>query len=78
MKKFAIILSLILFCCETAFAEDESKQTIQNTKGFLGVNYDRQDSEQVGVQKIVNDHSFFNINIQIIKKGALFNKEDEE
>ena len=77
MKKFAIILILILFYCETAFAEDEPKQTIQNTKGFLGVNYDRQDSEQVGEQKIVNDHSFFNINIQIIKKGALFNKEDK-
>lgn len=77
MKKIAIILILILFCFETAFAEDEPKQTIQNTKGFLGVNYDRQDSEQVGEQKIVNDHSFFNINIQIIKKGALFNKEDK-
>ena len=78
MKKIVIILSLILLCCETAFAENEPKQIVQNTKGFLGINYDRQDSEQVGVQKIVNDHSFFNINIQIIKKGALFNKEDKK
>lgn len=78
MKKLlSVILGLLLFCGQACFADEvvnQPVQEIENTKGFLGVNYDRQDSEQVGVQKIVNDHSFFNINIQIIKKGALFNK----
>ena len=53
-------------------------QEIDNTKSYTGINYNRQDSEQTGVQKIVNDHSWFNINIQIIKKGALFQKKDKE
>lgn len=77
MKKlFNLILALCFFCTPVVLADEViPQQTIENTKGFLGVNYDRQDSEQVGVQKIVNDHSFFNINIQIIKKGALFNKD---
>jgi hypothetical protein len=51
-------------------------QDIENTKSYTGINYNRQDSEQVGVQKIVNDHSWFNINVNIIKKGALFKKKD--
>ena len=51
-------------------------QDIENTKSYTGINYNRQDSEQVGTQKIVNDHSWFNININIIKKGALFKKND--
>ena len=51
-------------------------QGIQNTKSYTGINYNRQDSEQVGTQKIVNDHSWFNINIQIIKKGALFKSKN--
>ena len=53
-------------------------QEIDNTKSYTGINYNRQDSEQTGVQKIVNDHSWFNINIQIIKKGALFQEKDKE
>ena len=51
-------------------------QGIENTKSYTGINYNRQDSEQVGTQKIVNDHSWFNININIIKKGALFKSKD--
>ena len=51
-------------------------QGIENTKSYTGINYNRQDSEQVGTQRIVNDHSWFNINVQIIKKGALFKGKD--
>ena len=51
-------------------------QETTNTKSYTGINYNRQDSEQVGIQKIVNDHSWFNININIIKKGALFKGKD--
>ena len=53
-------------------------QEIGNTKSYTGINYNRQDSEQVGVQKITNDHSWFNINIQIIKKGVLFQLKEKE
>ena len=57
-----------------AMAEEVAipNQEIDNTKGYTGINYNRQDSEEVGIQKIVNDHSWFNVNINIIKKGALF------
>ena len=51
-------------------------QEVNNTKSYTGINYNRQDSEQVGQQKIVNDHSWFNINVNIIKKGALFKGKD--
>ena len=80
MKKLAFILGILLFCGQTVLADEvvaeqvKPEQTVKNEKGFAGINYDREDSEQVGVQKIVNDHSAFNINIQIIKKGALFDK----
>lgn len=53
-------------------------QAIENGKGFLGVNYNRQDSNKTGKQRIVNDHSFFNVNINIIKEGALFKTKDAE
>ena len=51
-------------------------QETTNTKSYTGINYNRQDSEQTGYQKIVNDHSWFNINVQIIKKGALFKSKN--
>ena len=76
MKKLTLLL-MILLMSNIAFASEQPKQTIENHKGFVGINYDRQDSEQTGTQKIVNDHSAFNINIQIIKKGALFSKEEK-
>ena len=76
MKKLTLLL-MILLMSNVAFASEQPKQTIENHKGFAGINYDRQDSEQTGMQKIINDHSAFNINIQIIKKGALFSKEEK-
>ena len=70
MKKLLAVLVLLSL---PVMAETVNpNQEIDNTKSYTGINYNRQDSEQVGQQKIVNDHSWFNINIQIIKKGALF------
>ena len=76
MKK--VLVTLILLSALPIMAEEtvNPNQEIDNTKSYTGINYNRQDSEQVGVQKIVNDHSWFNINIQIIKKGALFKGKD--
>lgn len=71
-----ILIALVLLAMPVMAEEVNPNQEVQNTKSYTGINYNRQDSEQVGTQKIVNDHSWFNINIQIIKKGALFKKGD--
>ena len=74
MKKLLAVLMLLSL---PVMAETVNpNQEIDNTKSYTGINYNRQDSEQVGTQKIVNDHSWFNVNIQIIKKGALFKGKD--
>jgi hypothetical protein len=77
MKKLFVVLMLLAI---PAMAEEVTpNQEIDNTKSYTGINYNRQDSDKTGTQKIVNDHSWFNINVQIIKKGALFNnKKDQE
>ena len=70
MRKLLVIFCLLAL---PVMAEEVTpNQEVQNTKSYTGINYNRQDSEQTGTQKIVNDHSWFNININIIKKGALF------
>ena len=76
MKK--VLVTLLLLTAIPTMAEEvvNPNQDIENTKSYTGINYNRQDSEQVGVQKIVNDHSWFNININIVKKGALFKGKD--
>lgn len=76
MKKAFVILALLALPALAEEVVTSPDQDIENTKSYTGINYNRQDSEQVGTQKIVNDHSWFNINIQIIKKGALFKKGD--
>jgi hypothetical protein len=76
MKNLLVVLMLMAL---PVMAEEVTpNQEIDNTKSYTGINYNRQDSDQTGIQKIVNDHSWFNINIQIIKKGALFRKKDKE
>ena len=76
MKKVLVTLMLLTIPVMAEEATVVPNQDIENTKSYTGINYNRQDSEQVGVQKIVNDHSWFNININIIKKGALFKGKD--
>lgn len=74
MKK--LLVALMLVSIPVMAEEVIPNQDIENTKSYTGINYNRQDSEQTGVQKIVNDHSWFNINVNIIKKGALFKTKD--
>lgn len=78
MKKLVALSLLSAVLVIPVMAEETAvpNQETTNTKSYTGINYNRQDSEQVGTQKIVNDHSWFNININIIKKGALFKKDD--
>lgn len=61
---------------EEATVEVTPAQQVENTKSYTGVNYNRQDSKKTGKQKITNDHSWFNVNINIIKEGALFQKDN--
>lgn len=76
MKRFLVLACML--CTIPVMAEEvvTPNQEVNNTKSYTGINYNRQDSEQVGQQKIVNDHSWFNINVNIIKKGALFKSKD--
>lgn len=84
MKKLSLLLVISALLATPVIAKGVSatetdvvpNQETTNTKSYTGINYNRQDSEQVGLQKIVNDHSWFNINVNIIKKGALFKKGD--
>ena len=78
MKKITALALLSAVLVLPVLAEEPviPNQETTNTKSYTGINYNRQDSEQVGTQKIVNDHSWFNININIIKKGALFKNND--
>ena len=79
MKKLLSITLLFTVLTLPVIAEETTiipNQGIENTKSYTGINYNRQDSEQVGTQKITNDHSWFNVNVQIIKKGALFKGKD--
>ena len=78
MKKLLSIALLSVVLALPVLAEETitPNQETTNAKSYTGINYNRQDSEQVGTQKIVNDHSWFNININIIKKGALFKSKD--
>ena len=77
MKKLVVLALLLTTLTLPVLAEETiPNQETTNTKSYTGINYNRQDSEQVGTQKIVNDHSWFNININIIKKGALFKSKD--
>ncbi len=79
MKKFlSVLFSWELMLAPVLANETIPKQEIQNTKGFATINYDRQDSSKTGEQRIINDHSAFNINIIIVKKGALFNQKDDK
>lgn len=79
MKKFlSVLFSWELMLAPVLANETIPKQEIQNTKGFATINYDRQDSSKTGEQRIINDHSAFNINIIIVKKGALFNKKEDK
>lgn len=75
-KLFLALLVVILTLPAIAEETVTPNQEIESTKAYTSINYNRQDSDKTGTQKIVNDHSWFNINIQIIKKGALFKGKD--
>ena len=65
MKKLVTIFFLSLFVLPVLAEEQEVTQEIKSSKGFATVNLDSQITPggKIKKQKITNDHSAFNINI---------------
>ncbi len=66
MKKLIAIIILSLFALPVLAEEQEAvTQEIKSSKGFATINFDSQVTPEgkIKKQKITNDHSAFNINI---------------
>ena len=65
MKKLIAIIILSLFAVPVLAEEQEVTQEIKSSKGFATINLDSQVTPEgkIKKQKITNDHSAFNINI---------------
>ena len=65
MKKLVAIIILSLFALPVLADEQEVTQEIKSSKGFATINLDSQITPEgkIKKQKITNDHSAFNINI---------------
>lgn len=65
MKKLIAIIILSLFALPVLAEEQEVTQEIKSSKGFATINLDSQVTPEgkIKKQKITNDHSAFNINI---------------
>ena len=65
MKKLMAIIILGLFALPVLAEEQEVTQEIKSSKGFATINLDSQITLEgkIKKQKITNDHSAFNINI---------------
>lgn len=65
MKKLLAIIILSLFAVPVLAEEQEVTQEIKSSKGFATINLDSQVTPEgkIKKQKITNDHSAFNINI---------------
>ena len=65
MKKLVSIIILSLFALPVLSEEQEITQEIKSSKGFATINLDSQVTPEgkIKKQKITNEHSAFNINI---------------
>ncbi len=65
MKKLVAIITLILFSVPVLAEEQDVTQEIKSSKGFATINLDSQVTPEgkIKKQKITNEHSAFNINI---------------
>ena len=60
------MLSLLLFCCHAAFADDiQPEQAIKNNQAYFTANLQKQPQEGKQKQGINNHFTFFTINVQI-------------
>lgn len=76
MKKLLTLLFIQQMALVPVIASDVTpKQEIKNSKGFASINYDRQDNDKEAKQRIINNHSAFNINIILCKKEKISNSK---
>lgn len=75
MKKIAIVLGLLFFCCESVFAADTDvaipEQSVENNQSYFTANIQKQPQEKGSKQGIKNSFTFFTININ--NNGKVFN-----
>lgn len=75
MKKIAIVLGLLFFCCESVFAADTGavipEQSVENNQSYFTANIQKQPQAKGSKQGIKNHFTFFTININ--NNGKVFN-----
>ena len=82
MKKIAILLGLLFFCCESVFAADTGavipEQSVENNQSYFTANIQKQPQEKGCKQGIKNHFTFFTINININGKVLNYTLPDKE
>lgn len=82
MKKFAILLAFLFFCCESVFAADTDvaipEQSVENNQSYFTANIQKQPQEKGSKQGIKNHFTFFTINININGKVLNYALPDEQ
>lgn len=82
MKKIAIVLGLLFFCCESVFAADADKvipeQSVENNQSYFTANIQKQPQEKGSKQGIKNHFTFFTININVNGKVLNYALPDEQ
>ena len=82
MKKIAIVLGLLFFCCESVFATDTDKvipeQGIENNQSYFTANIQKQPQAKGSKQGIKNHFTFFTININVNGKVLNYALPDEQ
>ena len=82
MKKIAILLGLLFFCCESVFAADTGavipEQSVENNQSYFTANIQKQPQEKGCKQGIKNHFTFFTININVNGKVLNYAVPDEQ
>lgn len=82
MKKIAIVLGLLFFCCESVFAADTGavipEQSVENNQSYFTANIQKQPQEKGCKQGIKNHFTFFTININVNGKVLNYTLPDKE
>ena len=82
MKKIAILLGLLFFCCESVFAADTGaaipEQSVENNQSYFTANIQKQPQEKGCKQGIKNHFTFFTININVNGKVLNYTLPDKE
>ena len=82
MKKIAILLGLLFFCCESVFAADTGavipEQSVGNNQSYFTASIQKQPQAKGSKQGIKNHFTFFTININVNGKVLNYALPDEQ